>query len=613
MRFTKIVSSFAALIALSLSVASGCSSSSKKTGAAGGEDAGGSAGESSAEQGGNAGEAGAGQGGTSSKATTGKTTPVGGAGGSTTSTGGTAGAGGSTAASINLKDLIGAVCDWEFKCCDAGEVKWELGPTVPTAVACKSAFTYLLENDNTVSSPYPATLPSLLTAIGYSIDPTRVAENPAGIAQCIAQWNSRSCNAMPGPAAAPTHCTTTTYGVVDPCALSNLVTPKQSAGQPCRFELNQASSANDIECVAGTSCVNVGDPDNPSTTTPTCVTRGTTGAVCTSDKKCDYGFFCDTTGTGTCIAKGEPGAVCSYKNEANPVPGELTKQCMPGLTCNPVSKTCIESCKTGYLCAGSDWACPAGQSCIPITVGNVIDKFQTCSAQHSAAAPIQRCNSAEDCGAGNYCSASSCKAVLAKGATCASVAGECQAGTYCNGAACTSYLLNTQDCKQLGNSIASTSCDPSNSVGCVYKWDTSLAIPAETYVCSATRLANGERCGISEDCASNKCEYAGQAAINRTCIAGAATGAACGATASTLPSNTTTCAAGLVCKAGQCVAQVGPGGSCESTTTAGTADGTLCKNASCDATQWLASGAIMCTDAAIPVLNGGTGAMCDGK
>jgi hypothetical protein len=77
----------------------------------------------------------------------------------------------------------------------------------------------------------------------------------------------------------------------------------------------------------------------------------------------------------------------------------------------------------------------------------------------------------------------------------------------------------------------------------------------------------------------------------------------------------TRCGVGLTCLAGQCVAQVGPGGNCESTTTPGTIDNSLCQNGSCNATQWKNVGTgspIMCTDAPVPVANGGLGATCDG-
>lgn len=658
MHFKRILSSFAAIGTLSVLVGTGCSSSSsnktttENTGgtagtsnaATGGSSAtqttvGGSSstagsqatgGTTSATSGGNAtgGISTATSGGNATggistatsggNAAGGTTTGIAGSnptgGASPTSTTGGTSTGGTSATGATLNDLIGAICNWEFKCCDAGEAKWELGPTTSTAAACKTAFTYLLNSDNTAASPYPATLPGLLTILGYSVDPSKVTENPTGIAACILEWNAKACNSVAPAKVAPTHCTATTYGAIAACDLTNLVKPKQTAGQPCNFALNQSSTGNDIECVAGTSCVNVGDPDNPSTSSPTCVTRGVASAVCTSDAKCDYGFYCDTTGTGTCVAKSGPGEACSYKSETAPVSGQLAKQCKPGLTCNPATKTCVEPCKTGYVCSdvgGSDFSCPSGQSCIPITVGSTTT-FSTCSASGST---IPRCNSAEDCGANYYCNGSTCAPVLVAGDTCVGTAGsgECGTARYCNAAKkCAAYTLVNNSCTQATTGITSTECDPVNAIGCVYKWDTTLA--AATYVCAAALLSNGDRCGNSFDCFSNKCEYATSSATYKTCIAGAAVGAACLATASATPptTNMTTCAPGLTCKSGACVAQVGPGGACESSTTAGQADNTMCKNGTCNSTQWSASSAIMCTDAPVAVTNGGTGVTCDG-
>ncbi len=663
MRFTRLISSFAAIGALSMLVVAGCSSSDNKVTPSGDEGGGGGGGgvagktSTTAKVGGSAGTGTTtttGKAGASGAATTTTTTVVGGAAGAattvpvsggaagaattttvpvsggaagaattttTTTVGGTTGVAGSGSGGTGgvaptgktLDDLIGAICGWEFKCCDAGEAKWELGPTIATAAACKSAFVYLLHSDNTPNSPYPATLPGLLTALGYSIDTSKVTENPTGIAACIAQWNARTCNVAGPTKVTPTHCTAGTYGAMDACDLSNLVKPKQPAGQACNFALNQATTTNDIECVAGTSCVNVNDPDNPSTSTPTCVTRGTAGAVCTSDAKCDYGFYCDTTGTGTCLAKAGPGEACAYRNEAAPVAGALAKQCKPGLECNPSTKTCTEFCKTGYVCNGSDFSCPAGQSCIPITTGSVTT-FSTCSA---AGSTIARCDSAEDCGTNYYCSGTTCAPVLVAGDTCSGTvgSGECGTSRYCTAAKkCAAYTLVDKACTQATTGITSTECDPVNAIGCVYKWDTTLATPAESHVCSAALLANGERCGNGFDCATGKCEFASSSATYRTCIAGAALGAACLATAGTAApaTNITTCQAGFTCKAGACVAQVGPGGNCELSTTPGQPDPSMCKNSVCDAVKWKDASAIMCTDAIVPVTNGGTGVACDG-
>ena len=530
--------------------------------------------------------------------------------------------GATSVGSTRLDDLIGAICDWEFKCCNAGEAKWELGPIVTTSALCKEKFVYLLRNDNAAASPYPANgspaVNGLLIALGYQVDMTRVTENPAGIAQCITQWNARSCNVAADPNAVPTHCTATTAGVLDPCDLTNLVKPKLVAGDICNFALTEGAS-NDVECVAGTTCLATNNPDNPNKNYPTCVTRGIASAPCTLDKDCDFNFYCNTT--GHCTEKGGANAACSYKTPAAPVPGQLDAPCKPGLSCNPVSLKCIENCKADYVCnssaadGGNDFICPAGSSCVPVTVGNDSTSFKICLAIGITAGA--KCNSLEDCGGGLYCAGTSCAPRQGLGLACATATpGNCVTGMYCKAGTtpvCASYTGNGLTCTQTTTGIAAPECDPSTAIGCVYKWDTSLATPAATHICSNALLANDQRCGNNFDCVSNRCEFATLAATYRTCIAGAAAGASCDATQDN--GQYTTCGVGLTCRAGQCVAQVGPGGNCESTVTTGTADSTLCKAGSCDASQWtaIAAGNVMCTDSPVPALNGGTGVTCDGK
>ena len=542
--------------------------------------------------------------------------PTGGAGGAA---GGANGTGGSTSvANVTLDDLIGAICDWEFKCCDSGEAKWELGPIVTTSAACKEKFVYLLRSDNSAQSPYPsngsAAINGLLIQLAYQVDMTKVTENPTGIAQCIAQWKAMSCTTAPDPKAATTHCTGTTAGYVNPCDLTNLVNPTLKAGDICNFTLTEGAY-NDVECVAGTTCLDKTNPDNSNKNYPTCVTRGVANAPCTLDKDCDFNFYCNAS--GHCIAKGSSGDTCAYKTAAAPVPGQMDMPCKPGLACNPTTLTCVNNCTNGYVCnssatdAGNDYICPSGSSCIPVTVGNDSTSFKVCSATGTTAGA--KCNSLEDCGSGLYCASTVCATRVGLGQPCATTtAGNCDTGMFCKTNVCATYVGNGQACTQATTGVADIECDPTNgAIGCVYKYDTVNAKAG--YICSNALLANDQRCGQDFDCVSNHCEFATLAATYRTCIAGAAAGASCDATQDN--GQYTRCAAGLTCRAGQCVAQVGPGGNCESTSTAGTADSTLCEAGVCDATQWtsVGPGNIMCTDAPVPVLNGGTGLTCDGK
>ena len=682
MRFTRLVSTFAATAAISMLAIAGCSSSENKATPGGGGDeatggkTAGTAGKTSVAgaattttttpKGGSAGAAttttipsaagaggaattttttqaaGAGAGGVTTT-TTAPTAGKGGTGGTTTTTavGGStgvagSGAGGTTSTGNTLDDLIGAICGWEFKCCSTGEAKWELGPDVTSAAACKARFVDLLHNNNSPANPYPSTsskdstgttwtgnspaINGLLISLAYEINPNRVTENPTGIAACIAEWTAKTCNAAAVASTKIAHCTTTSYDAVAACSLGNLVTPKQKASDPCTDVASLKQGAgNDIECVAGTSCISANTEDNLTATTM-CITRGVANGSCAKDSECDFNFYC---ASGKCTAKGSLGDTCAYQTPAAPKPNLLSAPCKPGLECNPNTLKCVANCTNGFVCVGAgiagDAQCPTGSSCLPATVpGNDSTSFTICGAVGAEGA---KCNSLDDCATGLYCDGSVCTAQKATGAACTTtIEGNClPPNLYCKATTvggtagtCTLFTDAGVACTQTAGTVDLPECSPVNAkTGCVAKGDGTGSI------CSSSLLALGKQCNGNWDCASERCEFATIGALSKTCIAGAAVGAACLPAAGTAApaTNVTTCAAGLTCKAGSCVAQVGPGGSCESTTTAGATDATLCTNASCNKTWWTTTSAtvIMCTDATVTTFNGGTGVICDGK
>jgi hypothetical protein len=560
---------------------------------------------------------------------TGGTTSI--PGGGKPATGGAppaAGAGGTTAASATLHDLIGALCNWEFKCCDAGEARWELGPNITTAADCKARFIDLLDNNNSTVTPYPSSgsmVSGLLTTLGYALNPARVTENPTGIAACIAQWEKQSCMTAADPNAKPTHCSGSTYGTVaNPCALGNLVSSKQKANDPCTdlASLKQSDANNDVECVAGTSCISANSEDN-STAAPMCITRGSAGSTCAADKECDFDLYCSS---GKCTAKGGPGDACAYQSATAPKPNVLSAPCKPGLACNPNTLKCVKDCTDGFVCAGTadqaDLLCPVGSSCLRAVVGNDADSFTICGTIGTVAGA--KCNSREDCAANLYCDGTTCQArVSTVTPACSTTAKDncvdtmfCKASSGTTGV-CTVYTDVGKNCTQAGSSTVSLECDPvAAKAGCVADGVAPTSGTTINTICSSTLLASGKYCNGDQDCLSERCEFATAAATAMTCIAGAAVGAGCDGDTATATDGKTRCAPGLHCDAttSKCTAQVGPGGSCESATTAGTADATLCKNAVCE-TFWTTSSAtiVMCTDAAVPAFNGGTGLVCDGK
>jgi len=608
MRFTRLVSTFAAIGAITMLAVAGCSSEENKaTGGDGGEDGGasntttakgGAAGAATTPtKGGSAGAAGAatttttttptttlptagaagaatttpGSGGKTGTAgagtttaaggvtTTTTTTTVAGAGGITTTAvggatgvaGGT-GVGGTTSTGSTLDDLIGAICGWEFKCCDAGEAKWELGPLVTTVAACKEKFVYLLHSDNAAASPYPvngsAAINGLLISLGYALNTDRVTENPTGIKACIDQWTAMACNAPANGAAAPAHCAATSVGYIAPCDLTNLVKPKVVKDGVCNFSLTEGAY-NDVECVAGTTCLDKGNVDNPNVSYPSCVTRGVAATTCTLDKDCDFNFYCGAA--GKCVEKGSAGTTCAFKVPATPKPNEMAAPCKPGLSCDPATLKCIENCKADYTCT-SDYECPAGLSCMPITVGNDATSFKACKAVGSVGTGGVKCDTKGDCPTGNFCDAGLCAAQKASAIACSSaVEGNCATGMFCKEGAtppagvCTAYTAAGATCARAATAttIADVSCDPSTTIGCVHKG----TLTADEFICSSTLLANAARCTADIDCVHGRCEFAAPTSTYKTCIAGAIAGELCDSVLTSALDGKTRCGPGLNC------------------------------------------------------------------
>ncbi|MGC4066670.1 MAG: hypothetical protein QM784_18950 [Polyangiaceae bacterium] len=596
MRIARLITCLSVVSAASLLFAASCSSDEEKTLGAGGRGGdGGLAGEEN--RGGDSSAGGSiNAGGTTGIATMGS-------GGATT--------GGSSATPTTaLNELISSVCAWEFKCCDAGEARYELGPTLRDAATCKEKFVYELRVGNSQKSPFPSsTVSSLLNTLGYVVDLNNVTEYPIGINECIKSWQARECN-RPIPTKSTEHCAEAQILQKEACALTNLVKPKLEAGATCNLALAETATSNDVECVAGTTCV-AAETDDNTASVPRCMTRGREGLLCTSDKDCDFEHYCNFT-TGKCTVKAATGEACAYKDETAPSVSALRLPCKAGLFCNPLSKTCVAPCQTGSLCndgagsTGDDWACKSGESCLPTTIGTMQDRFKLCGAAQNT---VTRCDSAEDCGTGYYCKTGACAAVGKVNNPCNGTAAECGSGLYCKDGVvptCAPYVALGAACtpRSIG-STESRECNPTEATaGCVFQSST-----LTSHVCAATLLSNGAECEGDWDCASRRCEATEASATHFQCTGGAVANAPCDNL--TASGDALRCGEGLACIGGKCVTQANPGDSCA--TTEGTADSLLCKNGECNASTWHDASLVLCTDAPVPVRNGGTDATCDGR
>ena len=554
------------------------------------------------DQGGSGGDAGAGggSGGTETAGSAGSG-DSGGAAGSAGSgnSGGSAGAAGSGAtAQGNPDEVVAAACAWEFRCCDAGERAFRLSPFATDAASCATRLEFQMRQSNATANPYvsgSAAAGGLLGTLGYVINLERVDVSASGVQQCKDALNARGCATEPDPNA---RCSGPP--AADPCALTNLFVPKLAIGAECTAALTESGASNDVECVAGSTCLAAGHPDNPNDV-PTCVKRGLKDEPCTQDDDCDFNFFCNNA--GNCAEKASANQACAFKHPAEPAPGDESTKCKAGLSCNPVSLVCVPSCTLGFTCAtngtDADLACPADSGCAPLEVAEGTTAYRVCTALGNSAASL--CNSDADCVATRYCDGTHCQSDKANSANC-TAQNECADGLHCdvnNTGTCVTNLAATNTCTD------DFQCGPS-SAGCLNQG-------TDGFACRNSKLTNTSHCGSDDACASGRCEYANDAATETTCVPGAAANANCDLLKT--DGEAQSCARGLLCfgatgtpASGTCIPQAGPGASCKNPDE--DPDDAMCASGSTCVHQWDLD---TCTDAAVSKQNGGTSLICDGS
>lgn len=525
-------------------------------------------------------------------------------GGATTAPSGDGGTEPPPAGGGNVDDLIAAICDWEFRCCDDGERKFRFGPSITDAATCKERFVRELRESNSTKNPFvggPAA-GGLLASLAYAINLSRVDVNSEAVSACTEQWTALECN-KPAPDEVEA-CTATDSEVTNPCALNELFEPKLEQDATCTPSLGQ-SGTNDIECVPGTSCLAADDPANGNGV-PSCIKRSVVDEPCTDDVDCDFGLYCDGS---SCAAKGDLGDECTYEDDEGT--GNHPNSCKPGLSCDPDSKECVAACSAGYECL-TDFQCPEGLSCAPVYTDDD-ELFHVC--RNLGSKITDQCDNEDDCVENQYCNKGAedtignCASDKNVDEDCTGVAGECEEGTFCNltEGTCKAYNTPDEQCSRADNTYGSPKdfpeCSPTTA-GCFPRYDEEAV--AVEYFCRSAKNANGSDCWVNEDCQSGKCEVDDDADpyLYRTgfiCTAGLDVGEDCA---------DHSCKAGTVCDPVEikCVEQIAPGANCENPETE-EADTYLCANSVC-AEQW---DMLICSDAPVPESAGGSGVSCDGN
>jgi hypothetical protein len=221
-----------------------------------------------------------------------------------------------------LQSSAQATCAWQFKCCNASEIKTAYGTKYTTQDQCVP-YVYLSLSDELYLDKLAA-------------NEGRLKVDSTAAQACLDQMNSKVCNPKPGqPIPTPDP------NAIDPC--SQVFVGATAPGNECVY-LN--------ECQKGSHCVTdatVGSGRG------VCVPYQQEGDICNSDSDCDTttqkGMYC-AQADFTCHLPGGLGDQCAYTVTGGTPTTPMLLKCntAAGLYCNPTTMTCKALPSNGEAC-----------------------------------------------------------------------------------------------------------------------------------------------------------------------------------------------------------------------------------------------------------------------
>jgi hypothetical protein len=401
-----------------------------------------------------------------------------------------------------LRPIVDADCQWEFRCCNADERASVLGPMANVAECVDRALAAASRSEYYQTLGAAQTSSAVLgelTRVGYGFDYGRITVDAAAVQACVTKITERACATRP-----PTdHCAPGEIPPIDdPCAISKLLVGKQKVGEPC--------TPQSSECTPDLRCATFRGNDG------VCVERAKVGETCFRDSECDPKLVCDAR-VGRCAVGGDVGAACSFDNPDRPQWELTADRCRPGLQCDTRTLQCgAPTCAGGSSCS-DDTNCPPDTMCVAGRCGAAVKDGEPCSVdancinghcRYDAAHSRSSCASPapngglcqggrdNDC-ASHFCDYDSsigeyvCKPALAAGVACPSGDRECASGR------CRLSATNTMECAApaaVGATCATDlDCSPTLSLYCVNS------------KCAAPPFDNGAVCTQADECKSKLC------------------------------------------------------------------------------------------------------------
>jgi hypothetical protein len=534
-----------------------------------------------------------------------------------------------------LAAIIDVVCEHEIDCCDETELNLKFGPGIESKADCISLFNDVVENgfspDFFESYLTPSVVYQVIGVAQALNDPrVRVEIDEAGVEECVESLEAECPEiAEPGEPGDP-ECVAPVPYEEDPCSLDNLLNGLQEEGELCG-DYSFGEGEDIPECEEGFYCsfdsYTNGDQG-------ICAKLPEEGDFCQTDPDCDpygsyyYAYGANVTNlycnlqTAHCEPLGDVGDPCTFidedfaiydSNNLSPATRSATSQdCLPNLTCDPSSNTCVALCSEGRFCApGSDPFFTCGENLL-CNVTEVPELFETWGMGTCAPAIEEgdTCTEAFECETGKCAddcdpdtSLCSCSVMNEPGEDCDTPGfDETCSSNWCDTASECAALCNCDDDAYDGDCDANVGEGPAVMAACGdghycdfgnYNGINDPQGYAQ-YSCEP-KIANGVACDVNTNvhasCASGFCDPG-----TSLCAPKVAVDAACPSTLDEQCRTNQYCNASNICRT-----YLAAGANCDlaDVTLLECAKGLVCVDAGTDTCQALAESGEACNDADI--------------
>ncbi len=432
-------------------------------------------------------------------------------------------------ASDATSELVAAVCEAAFGCCNTAEVHWYFGAFVDETNCAEQILAEAEVEEHGIEVWVPGVdagtyFPNLV-ALQQAIDEGDVRVNREALDECLELIRSAGCST---DEQATDECVPREpYDEENewPCSPYRIFEGQVPAGESCNNSLLWGLDCQDDHvCASGGGLASI---VKQRPTDGVCVALHGVGEPCEEDS-CASGLYCSNL-DGTCQPFRQLGEECQYSDEGDvPSHSTILVQCDDHLTCSPMTGTCVADCERGARCYYEE-ECPGDLVCVrrgsnhygfcddPRPEGAGCSDDADCGEglgcddtiayddEPGQCVPLtingESCSAHSDCASGYCDNLTLCAAPSDPEGACASGLHEQCAGGYCEASVCYALKDDGDDC------VENYEC---GSGECVNPVDSD---PSGT--CVSGKVALGEPCESDGQCESGACQTA---ADDPTCV-----------------------------------------------------------------------------------------------